>query len=244
MVKIFVGRVPKTLSPERLKEMFEKYGAVTECQPVKDYAFVHMDSETAADNAIKAYHNLEIEGGTLTVERSHGRPAKSKQRDDRAPYTRGPPPPRRDDRRENGRSGYRDRSPIDRRRDDYGRGDYGRSGGGGADRSYGSGGSRGYGGGDVGTVYGDRGYGGRPSGGSYGGGYDSRAPASSLGSSYDSYSRRSPPRSNYGSGSYGGSYGSAPAAGGYGGSSYDNYDRYSSSTYSRDSGRGAEIGYA
>lgn len=86
MVKVFVGRVPPAVTSEKLRELFEKHGSVTECNLVKDYAFVvrsffysmkvickkiylqHMDSEQAAESAIKNLHNYSIEGGVLTVE--------------------------------------------------------------------------------------------------------------------------------------------------------------------------------
>lgn len=38
--KLYIGNVPPTVSSTELKELFEKYGKVLECDIVKDYAFV------------------------------------------------------------------------------------------------------------------------------------------------------------------------------------------------------------
>jgi len=38
--KLYVGNVPRSMSSTDLKELFEKYGKVLECDIVKDYAFV------------------------------------------------------------------------------------------------------------------------------------------------------------------------------------------------------------
>lgn len=40
MVKIFVGRIPESIGSEKLREIFTKYGKVTECEKIKDYGFV------------------------------------------------------------------------------------------------------------------------------------------------------------------------------------------------------------
>lgn len=38
--KLYIGNIPSTVSSTELKELFEKYGKVLECDIVKDYAFV------------------------------------------------------------------------------------------------------------------------------------------------------------------------------------------------------------
>uniref|UniRef100_A0A1I8FJV0 RRM domain-containing protein n=1 Tax=Macrostomum lignano TaxID=282301 RepID=A0A1I8FJV0_9PLAT len=50
MVKLFVGNIndPRSDMEDRLRSAFAAYGLVTECSLMRDYAFVHMDSELAA----------------------------------------------------------------------------------------------------------------------------------------------------------------------------------------------------
>ena len=38
--KLYIGNVPSAINSTELKELFEKYGKVLECDIVKDYAFV------------------------------------------------------------------------------------------------------------------------------------------------------------------------------------------------------------
>lgn len=38
--KLYIGNIPSSVSSTELKELFEKYGKVLECDIVKDYAFV------------------------------------------------------------------------------------------------------------------------------------------------------------------------------------------------------------
>ncbi|XP_053544863.1 RNA-binding protein 4B-like [Bombina bombina] len=68
MVKIFVGGVSPSASPEELKKLFERYGQVNECDILKNYAFVHMEREQDAHLAIGELHKQEFYGSHLTVE--------------------------------------------------------------------------------------------------------------------------------------------------------------------------------
>ena len=45
MVKVYVGNVPNDARPAELRAMFEKYGRVTECDIIKNYAFVVSKNE-------------------------------------------------------------------------------------------------------------------------------------------------------------------------------------------------------
>ena len=38
--KLYIGNIPASVDSTELKELFEKYGKVLECDIVKDYAFV------------------------------------------------------------------------------------------------------------------------------------------------------------------------------------------------------------
>ena len=47
--KLYIGNIPSSVSSTELKELFEKYGKVLECDIVKDYAFV-VRAEQARDS--------------------------------------------------------------------------------------------------------------------------------------------------------------------------------------------------
>lgn len=74
MVKIFIGNLTSNTTPEELRELFEKYGKVTECDIVKNYGFVHMSNMTEAEEAIQNLHQHELHGWGMNVELSKGRP--------------------------------------------------------------------------------------------------------------------------------------------------------------------------
>ena len=46
MVKIFIGNLPDggLVKNEDVRPLFEEFGLVTECEIIKNYGFVHMDS--------------------------------------------------------------------------------------------------------------------------------------------------------------------------------------------------------
>ncbi|KAG5844811.1 hypothetical protein ANANG_G00166650, partial [Anguilla anguilla] len=68
MVKIFVGNVNSSTTEQELRELFEKHGAVSDCDILKNYGFVHMDEEEAAQKAVAALHKHELNGSRITVE--------------------------------------------------------------------------------------------------------------------------------------------------------------------------------
>lgn len=67
-IKLFVGRVPRTVDEASLRPVFEEYGAVTEIAIIKDRntamhkgsAFVRMASITQADAAVRALNNVKV----------------------------------------------------------------------------------------------------------------------------------------------------------------------------------------
>ena len=46
MVKLYVGNVPNTARASDLRALFEKYGMVTECDVIKNYAFIVSTTDT------------------------------------------------------------------------------------------------------------------------------------------------------------------------------------------------------
>lgn len=74
MVKIFVGNLSSSTTAEELRELFGKYGEISECDVVKNYGFVHMDKMSEAEEAISNLHQHELNGWRMNVEMSKGRP--------------------------------------------------------------------------------------------------------------------------------------------------------------------------
>ncbi|CAF1032867.1 unnamed protein product [Rotaria sordida] len=80
--KLYIGNVPPTVSSTELKELFEKYGKVLECDIVKDYAFVHMEDASKAKASIAALNDFNLKGSRIRVEvsttqlRNSGRPSR------------------------------------------------------------------------------------------------------------------------------------------------------------------------
>ncbi|KAM9424189.1 RNA-binding protein 4.1-like isoform 2-T3 [Pholidichthys leucotaenia] len=72
MVKIFVGNVATDAKAKDLRELFEKYGEVTECDVLVNFGFVHMAKLSEAEEAIKNLHRHELLGWRLNVELSKG----------------------------------------------------------------------------------------------------------------------------------------------------------------------------
>ncbi|CAH2324794.1 RNA-binding 14 isoform X1 [Pelobates cultripes] len=69
--KIFVGNVSSGCDITELRKMFEAYGRVVECDVVKDFAFVHMERESDAREAIKDLNGKNIKGKRINVELSN-----------------------------------------------------------------------------------------------------------------------------------------------------------------------------
>nr|XP_020450618.1 RNA-binding protein 4.1-like isoform X2 [Monopterus albus] len=74
MVKIFIGNLACNTTADELRELFEKYGKVTECDIVKNYGFVHMSNMSEAEEAIRNLHQTQLHGWRMNVEMSKGRP--------------------------------------------------------------------------------------------------------------------------------------------------------------------------
>jgi len=80
MVKIFIGNLPDggLVKNEDVRPLFETYGAVTECEVIKNYGFVHMDSEAAASTAIQELNGTEMKGRKMKVELSEHKGGRQK----------------------------------------------------------------------------------------------------------------------------------------------------------------------
>ncbi|MBN2094294.1 MAG: RNA-binding protein [Candidatus Zambryskibacteria bacterium] len=75
MKKLFVGNLPYKATDTDLKELFAKYGEVSEAVVIMDkerglskgFGFVTFANESEADAAIEALNGKELEGRALTV---------------------------------------------------------------------------------------------------------------------------------------------------------------------------------
>jgi len=66
-VKIFIGNLEDEASEKDLRVEFEKYGKVVECDILSNFGFVHMETMTEAQAAIKALNHSTFGGGQITV---------------------------------------------------------------------------------------------------------------------------------------------------------------------------------
>ncbi|KAJ3585276.1 hypothetical protein NHX12_013997 [Muraenolepis orangiensis] len=76
-VKLFVGNLALDTTQEELSAIFEAYGQVVSCSVLRQFAFVHLHGDGAADRAIRELNGREFRGRNLVVEESRGRPLHS-----------------------------------------------------------------------------------------------------------------------------------------------------------------------
>ncbi|CAL1591391.1 unnamed protein product [Knipowitschia caucasica] len=76
-VKLFVGNLALDTTQEELSAIFEPYGQVVSCSVLRQFAFVHLQGDGAAERAIRELNGREFRGRNLVVEESRGRPLHS-----------------------------------------------------------------------------------------------------------------------------------------------------------------------
>lgn len=87
---IYVGNLPPDVGADDLREIFEKFGEVTEVRLIKDqprgkskrYAFVEMPSQEEAEKAIEEMNGTDLKERALSV--SEAKPKKPRSRGGRA----------------------------------------------------------------------------------------------------------------------------------------------------------------
>ena len=67
-VKIYVGNIHSSARSAELKELFEKFGKVVECDILKDFGFVHMEDTNDAKAAIAGLNDTLWKGARIRVE--------------------------------------------------------------------------------------------------------------------------------------------------------------------------------
>ncbi|XP_029341308.1 RNA-binding protein lark-like [Acyrthosiphon pisum] len=70
--KIFVGNLSETTKENEVRELFERYGTVVECDIVRTYGFVHIDS-TDVSRLIKDLNGYMLDGKPIKVQISNSR---------------------------------------------------------------------------------------------------------------------------------------------------------------------------
>lgn len=79
--KIFVGNLTHNVKPQQVRELFEKYGTVVECDLIRSYGFVHMETSDNVNTAIRELNGYVLEGQPINVQISSSR---VRQRPDRS----------------------------------------------------------------------------------------------------------------------------------------------------------------
>ena len=81
-MNIYVGNLSWTMTDDDLNNLFSQYGAVTSAKVLKDkvsgrskgFGFVEMDDNDAANAAIAALNDFEVQGRKLKVNESQPKP--------------------------------------------------------------------------------------------------------------------------------------------------------------------------
>src|SRR5262245_20952789 len=79
---IFVGNLDFNVTEEAVRSLFERYGAVNSARIMTDrdtgrsrgFAFVEMENEQEADNAINALNGYQMDGRSLNVNEARPKP--------------------------------------------------------------------------------------------------------------------------------------------------------------------------
>ena len=85
MKNIFVGNLDFNVTEEAVRNLFERYGAVNSARIMTDrdtgrsrgFAFVEMENETEADQAISALNGYTMDGRALNVNEARPKPDRS-----------------------------------------------------------------------------------------------------------------------------------------------------------------------
>ncbi|ETN75669.1 hypothetical protein NECAME_12217 [Necator americanus] len=67
MVKLFVGNLADTVDSTKLKQVFQQFTKVTECDVVKNYAFVHIDDDDV-QSIISRLNGYNLEGKAIHIQ--------------------------------------------------------------------------------------------------------------------------------------------------------------------------------
>ncbi|XP_050519088.1 RNA-binding protein lark-like [Diabrotica virgifera virgifera] len=65
--KIFVGNLRDNTKAPQIRELFEQYGTVVECDIIRNYGFVHLHCSGIVDRAVRALNGTMVGGQRMTV---------------------------------------------------------------------------------------------------------------------------------------------------------------------------------
>jgi RNA recognition motif-containing protein len=85
--KLFVGNLPFTVKDSDLQPLFEQYGEVVSCSVAMDretgrprgFGFVEMQTQAAAEDAIRGLNGRDMSGRQMSVSISLPRPQKTRR---------------------------------------------------------------------------------------------------------------------------------------------------------------------
>ena len=67
MKVLYVRNLTVTVTEEKLREVFERFGKVERVKKIKDYAFVHFEERKQAEEAMKSLNGSEVGGSNLEI---------------------------------------------------------------------------------------------------------------------------------------------------------------------------------
>ena len=90
-MEIFVSNIPFTATPEDIRQLFERYGAVGRVNLITDretgrprgFGFVEMPNASEAQRAIEELQNVNMQGRQLTINEARPREPRREPRRDR-----------------------------------------------------------------------------------------------------------------------------------------------------------------
>ena len=79
--KVYVGNINYATTGEQLEDLFSQYGTVTSVNVITDretnrpkgFAFIEMEEDSAAEAAISALNDSEVDGRNIRVNEAHDR---------------------------------------------------------------------------------------------------------------------------------------------------------------------------
>jgi len=83
-MKLFVGNLPFSITEQKLKDLFEKFGEIRSLKLITDretgksrgFAFVEFSDKEAGNKAIKEFNGSNIDGRSIVVKTANDRPAR------------------------------------------------------------------------------------------------------------------------------------------------------------------------
>ena len=64
---MYVRNLTLSVSEEKIREVFERFGKVDRVKKIKDYAFVHFDDRERAAEAMAALNHQDLNGSPLEI---------------------------------------------------------------------------------------------------------------------------------------------------------------------------------